>query len=415
MIYGAELTRFKEEHWSREAYSCELTHSIMASLKSELDDFDVHAIARRHDRPITVWFGEGQHKSVEMSCEDALNFYDAGYQIYITNIARSVLREWCRHLSEALDVPDNFQCDVLATKAPRITATHFDAPDIFTVQLVGTKIWSVAENTAVRLPTVNYNGNAPRHNEEMGLFVKKFPIPAAPLPRDYRLTPGHMIYLPRGFWHGVMGMSDQPMVSLLIRHLAVTWADLIASAFRTLLLQKARWRENAKLPAPDASADERSRFHSIVSQAAEELSALRMSFLVPWKTLEPVLPPKLIRNPLATLTYEESREAQHIRAISTVHLGPYTRVLQADIPTDFKPVLEFVRSHKEVHIAELKDMSPGTVSFEHALETLRKLDLVRPDHSVGNEMTSHEFGASPTGKSGRSGDCAAIERDRCPQ
>src|ERR1700761_1813480 len=380
MIFGAELVSFKRESWTRGTYGRELALSEVASIESELDDLDVHAIARRQRRPITIRFGDGQSTSVNMSCENALALYDAGHQIYIRDVSSPALREWCRHLSDALEVPNRFSCGVWAAQAPFSASMQFSQFEIFTVQLAGTNIWSVAENTAVQKPTASYDCGADYHSEELGLFVKKFPIPSPEVTRAYNLTPGHMLYVPQGFWHTVSGASESPVVSLLISYPSVTWADLIASALRSLLLRDARWRENAKTPSLDDSDARKERFYSLFTEAAEQVSTFDMSFLVPWKKSEAALPTLLIRNPLATLTYEDSGHAQRVKAISRVHLGTYTRTLEADIPVDLKPMLEFVCNRNETPVSELKQMIPEMTSFEQAFDTLRELDLVRPGH-----------------------------------
>lgn len=364
MIFGAQLSRFLQQNWGKEIYRDELTPSVMASLKSELHELDVHTMAQNHEGPIAVRFGEGQSKSVAMSRANALAFYDAGYEICLREFSRPLLREWCEHLSRALELPNHFSCELIAATRSHPRALCFDALENITLQLIGTDTWSASVGKELAL------------------------TPQAPLePRcELCLMPGQLLYVPRGVWHATGETVNGPVMSLVLSAPVVTWADLIAPALRSLLLRDARWRENAKMLSPQASRAERAHFASVLQEAADQLATLDLSFLVPWKPSEPsrlsgpALPARIVRNLLATVTYEDGG-AQHVKAISRVHLGPYTRTFEAEIPADLQPVLEFFCARQELSIKELQDAIAGVASLEAVFASLCELDLVRPKGS----------------------------------
>lgn len=89
------------------------------------------------------------------------------------------------------------------------TNDHWDDHDIFVLQVVGRKCWRVHPATRPW----------PVPDDER-------PAPPATYPHEWTLTPGSILYLPRGWWHLVTPM-DEPSLHLTIGVLRPTNADFL--------------------------------------------------------------------------------------------------------------------------------------------------------------------------------------------
>ena len=60
---------------------------------------------------------------------------------------------------------------------------------------------------------------------------------------EYVLTPGSVLYVPRGFWHETE--SDEASISLHVHHIPVPWVDAVLVTLRAKLLRDPAWRAGA--------------------------------------------------------------------------------------------------------------------------------------------------------------------------
>jgi hypothetical protein len=109
-----------------------------------------------------------------------------------------------------------------ATPAFRV---HFDTQDIFVVQLQGSKRWDIHEPT-VKLPTALHTPDRwddyeqslrqrPKRKKSKSKKSKRRKKQSKP--RSYTLSPGHVLFIPRGFAHDVVSASPhEPSIHLSI-------------------------------------------------------------------------------------------------------------------------------------------------------------------------------------------------------
>lgn len=92
---------------------------------------------------------------------------------------------------------------------------HWDIMDVFILQVEGSKSWKVHEAAADR----------PLPDEHADVDPKNLP----PVIYDQTLTPGDMLYIPRGFVHAAHG-TDSTSLHLSVGVHPKTWADLFSAA-----------------------------------------------------------------------------------------------------------------------------------------------------------------------------------------
>jgi hypothetical protein len=87
-------------------------------------------------------------------------------------------------------------------------------------------------------------------------------------PSTFVLEPGHILYVPPGFWHGTecVGRSVQLNVSLEPR----SWADIVGRLVTRHLESRAHWRAPFGTPAPSAALSYLNELTRIVNTLSTE-------------------------------------------------------------------------------------------------------------------------------------------------
>jgi 50S ribosomal protein L16 3-hydroxylase len=120
---------------------------------------------------------------------------------------------------------------------------HFDVVDNITVQVKGSKLWSVGPNRIARDPTESCV-TLEQLKPELRQYAQSN-VPSA-MPADaetYLLEPGAALYFPRGYWHQTS--SEEESVSLHIHLPPDPWLDVTLAALRARLLRDERWRRDS--------------------------------------------------------------------------------------------------------------------------------------------------------------------------
>jgi bifunctional lysine-specific demethylase and histidyl-hydroxylase MINA len=81
---------------------------------------------------------------------------------------------------------------------------HFDPQDTFILQLEGEKEWRLWERERVPNPISGYPD------------AKSIPQPALPADETILVTPGDLLYVPRGTWHWPRSLDDKPSLHLTL-------------------------------------------------------------------------------------------------------------------------------------------------------------------------------------------------------
>ncbi|MEC1255504.1 cupin domain-containing protein [Bacillus subtilis] len=184
-----------------------------------------------------------------VSPAEALEWYEKGaaLEFDFTDLFIPQVRRWIEKLKAELRLPagTSSKAIVYAAKNGGGFKAHFDAYTNLIFQIQGEKTWKLAKNENVSNPMQHYDlSEAPYYPDDLQSYWKGDP-PKEDLPdaEIVNLTPGTMLYLPRGLWHSTK--SDQATLALNITFGQPAWLDLMLAALRKKLISDNRFRELA--------------------------------------------------------------------------------------------------------------------------------------------------------------------------
>jgi 50S ribosomal protein L16 3-hydroxylase len=390
MFDERQLEEFLRDCWMRRHFLAHLDEAEFRALKEELAELDpITLISQHKDEVVSVWFEDmqGRTQAVDLSPPDALKFYEAGMTIFLPNVSTPTINRWQIQMAHSLARPPrNFLSSLFISREGNVSACHFDHLESFTIQLSGTKTWKLMENRQVPLPTVNYSANTLRpHQEELWLYAEK-PLPKKVSDDAERVTvtPGSILYVPRGYWHEVEAAADS--ISLLLAFPVYTWLDLVLPSLRTILLPRLEWRENVIYPH-DAQSWQMAhqRLRHLCQQLAGFLQELDPTEFLPVASdgTDGRVRNNAVfrRNQLCTLgIYEAGNDL--IDLVASVHQGQLSRTREAQVPASWRPALEMVERNREITEAVLAEKYVELAAYlPQMLELLVTLELIRPEET----------------------------------
>lgn len=185
--------------------------------------------------------------SVDATAEDARKLFKNRMGLLFNNVEKRSpeLMRALINLREDLGLPASTyaRCIVYATPDGRGTAPHFDQNINFVLQLHGTKKWWLARNETVENPTERYTIGQPITPELASYLPTELPRAMPAERKEYILTPGSMLMVPRGYWHSTEAKGDA--LALNFTFSQPTWVDLFTAALRSRLSLSPEWRELA--------------------------------------------------------------------------------------------------------------------------------------------------------------------------
>jgi hypothetical protein len=116
--------------------------------------------------------------------------------------------------------------------------THFDSHDVFVLQIVGSKVWTL-NDTLIELPLHEQRFQKDKHV-------------AGPATQELTIRAGDLLYCPRGLFHSARS-TDEVSLHVTLGLMGKTWADVLAEAVTSASLALPAMRAN--LPAGFANAD----------------------------------------------------------------------------------------------------------------------------------------------------------------
>ena len=204
------------------------------------------ALARVNNGP--VWQSNGPKSSYMMPIDKktAEFVYKMGLTVYFTDITSVVpgAQGFVRQLEADLGLnPGACRVTAWASPSENGAACHYDAHDIISIQLRGTKQFELAPVEGLRNPCgTQYSAGATRPDDEA------FPQMAGGFPdsrdADFQslvLEPGSVLFFPRGTWHRTSASGNSLAVSIVMEPPSA--ADCVLRQLRYVLLQDPKWRQ----------------------------------------------------------------------------------------------------------------------------------------------------------------------------
>ena len=185
--------------------------------------------------------------SIDTNYKDAQKLFDNGMGLLFNDVQKisPLLEKWLAELRKDLGLSalTYGRCLVYATPDSKGTAPHFDQNINFVLQIHGTKKWTVGTNHHVENPLTRHTMGLAVDPELMSYLHSPMPNKMPDDSRSFELTPGSLLFVPRGCWHATEAKGDA--MALNFTFTAPTWIDLLTAALRGRLAQSSEWRETA--------------------------------------------------------------------------------------------------------------------------------------------------------------------------
>ena len=128
-------------------------------------------------------------RAIEVSGTKAFSAYAYGYTVFWDQVGKSIpsWSSWERQLESDLGIPAG-SCRIKLSLSPPGSGfpAHFDRYDTFQLQLLGTKVWHIAENDHVSFPLHGHLLGEAEHPDLMRYHAAAMPVRIATAPSNSR-------------------------------------------------------------------------------------------------------------------------------------------------------------------------------------------------------------------------------------
>lgn len=238
---------FFDEYWERRHLSAPGTPERLESLRESLGGFGVSDLLALRTGDVIVGpeaVGLAQRGLRIRNLDDAFEFYAAGRTLTFNLDARhAAVRPWYEAFTGTLaPAPNRSVITVFCAPPGHGTPLHFDQYDVFNVALSGTKHWRIGRERAVQAPLHDWQIDRPVPVELRGYWPGQRDL-GGDL-QDVAMTPGDMLYLPRGYFHETTA-GDEPTIGMSFVVDVQSTFELINTALRVMMFQNDGLRASA--------------------------------------------------------------------------------------------------------------------------------------------------------------------------
>jgi hypothetical protein len=278
-------------------------------VKTSLEE-DVERMLQTATR-ITVWMKttQGQMQYMDAAADIALNCFRSGHSLYF-NPSQDVQTAFISQLASDLRHDFGLEKDggiggdleIFAVQGKHATPWHFDAQENFTIQIRGTKRWTIAPS-GVADPITNFHPQSTNRKSVLADYKvhaaysdRNFGqrpfhlcsgnvIPTGEATPDERLhqqtlllRPGSILYVPSGWWHKVDCDSDEGSLSINFSIDCGRWVDLLLSRLTPFIWSQPGWRSRISVPSLGHA---RETFGTLLSRLPDQIATLSASDFLP--------------------------------------------------------------------------------------------------------------------------------------
>jgi ribosomal protein L16 Arg81 hydroxylase len=258
-LFGADAAQaFLESHWPERHFAAHPPAATLPAVLRTQALASLEALSHVYQGPVT--FGRGAREARTASSDaNAGSLYRMGLSVYLPDIDALVTgaTAWLRAIERALGVPaGSARLGAFASPAGDGIACHFDADDVISIQLTGSKVFHVAKVDGLAYPSGQQFGPGMLPGDELYPQAPAgFPEPSNATFERIDMRPGSVLFLPRGTWHRSEALEDSFSVSIGMRPPAAM--ERLLQRLRDLLLQDPAWRRplyeaNGEAPARQA-------------------------------------------------------------------------------------------------------------------------------------------------------------------
>jgi ribosomal protein L16 Arg81 hydroxylase len=279
------IEEFRNDFWPDNVF---VIHGPLERLPTPLSNPELTHIKGLFSRYTgRVLFGKGSKgpRSVLTQNVNPYDLYAMGLTLYLPDVETIIpgAAVFLRLLEKSLGLSaGTARITIWASPSADGAACHFDAEEVFSIQLKGVKRFYVAEKKALVSPVGMQFGPditpIPDHYLQMR--------DGFPKPDDFEFTeiemkPGSILFLPRGVWHRTEAEQNSMAISIILS--PVSAADCLVRELRTLLLQEPAWRRPLYGTSNPAYRDNGTleRVEDLLKALPQVISSIRAEDLTP--------------------------------------------------------------------------------------------------------------------------------------
>jgi len=245
-LVGAEaLDEFLRDYWPGRLFVArgDLERLPQALLHEELNHFE--ALSRRY-KGVVSFFGDAKSgHMVPVEGIEAGAPYRCGLSVYLTDVSPYFpeVDRMVRELERELGINEGCaRAGVFASPTSGGISCHYDSVDVISIQLRGTKKFDVAPVAGLSNPWgFQFIPGSRPIDDLYPQAGEGFPDWANAEFQTVEMTPGTVLYMPRGTWHRTEAQGDSIAVSIGME--APSAAECVLEQLRLLLLQDPTWRK----------------------------------------------------------------------------------------------------------------------------------------------------------------------------
>jgi 50S ribosomal protein L16 3-hydroxylase len=280
LVHPLPLDTFLDKYWPHRPL---VTHGPLARMRAlaacpELAD--LHTMLQAKRRSSRIWVKDprtGAHRAVLVTAAQAEDLYASeALTVSIDQIEVPEVTRLLADMAIELRVPaTRLSCNVYVSPGGKgTTALHFDNHEVFAVQLRGRKRWQFAPNTHVPSPLEDYAVGTEASAALRRLCAGEFPDSLPARARTVVLSPGSVLFLPKGYWH--LTHTLEASVHLTMAVDSLPWVDVVMRQVRDRLVRDEGWRRTPRVLRGRGPRQEKTKqeLSALLGGLARELSAL---------------------------------------------------------------------------------------------------------------------------------------------
>ena len=351
------------------------------------------ALARRYRGSLRFTHGRKSDQMIQIDRVDPAILFEMGLTLNFEDIGPYVpgAPEFLRALESELGLNEgSLVMSAFASPHQDGLSCHYDAQDVISIQLIGTKRFHYAPVQEVAMPygTQYIPGGKP-YDELYAQAQNGFPSNKDVKFETAAMKPGSVLFLPRGTWHYTE--AGEPSLSLSITISPPTLLDCAMEQLRWLLLQDSAWREPLYGATASGAMHENLRAHArrLLARLPQLVSSLSPEDLIQApvpvaKRLDQISDKtRFQRIPDAVLEVEANKSPRDMSVVSIRlgHSDSSTRIsARLEIPAEVLAVFRWIDAQtKPFTGAEAQAAFPGLPSEElkKILATLTRAQFIK--------------------------------------
>lgn len=244
-IHPVTHKAFMADYWQQKIA---ISHGPLSRLPKPLSNKplnDLNSLLSVYKGSINFSRGSKSPNALNAEALPPYELYRMGLTLYLGNVAPCIpeSNKILQSFENDLGLPQgSARCGVFASPAGEGAPCHYDAEDVFSIQLTGTKTFEVAPMTQIINPVgMQYSPHQRLYSDLYPQIKSEPPAWKQATFKSIRMQPGSVLFIPRGTWHRSTAHDDSMSISIILNPPIIL--DAVLSQLRQLMLQSAEWRQ----------------------------------------------------------------------------------------------------------------------------------------------------------------------------